>query len=152
MPKGVYIRKPRQPKQYDPALVAKVSDLYAAGATQTEVAASVGLTQKVVYTLMRRHGLAARIAAKRDQWGEKNALWKGDEAGKQALHRRLYARFGKPSKCGKCGTTASAHYDYANLTGHYEDLNDYLPMCRSCHWKYDGKITNITGESRCKNA
>jgi len=72
--------------------------------------------------------------------------WKADEAGKQAFHRRLYALHGKPAKCTVCGTTDSNHYDYANLSGRYEDLNDYAAMCRSCHWKYDDKITNITGK------
>ena len=35
------------------------------------------------------------------------------------------------------------NYDWANLTGHYDDPNDYKRMCRSCHWKYDERIKNI---------
>ena len=93
---------------------------------------------------MRRSGIAARVAAKRNQIGEANHSWKGDDAGKQAFHRRLYARFGKPCACQVCGTKDPAKsYDYANLTGRYEDLEDYTPMCRSCHWRYDKKILNI---------
>jgi len=95
---------------------------------------------------MKRHGLATRTAAPRDQAGEANANWKAETAGKQAFHRRLYALHGKPTKCTVCGTTESEHYDYANLSGRYEDINDYAAMCRSCHWKYDDKITNITGK------
>ena len=134
----------QKPKVYPPELVERVEALYAGGMTQGEVAEAVGLTQKVVWNVMRRHGIAARVAAKRDQWGEANHSWRGDEASKYAFHRRLYSRHGKPSKCSQCGTTEAEHYDYANLTGHYEDLNDYAPMCRSCHWKYDEKHKNFT--------
>jgi len=146
MPRG------QKPKIYPSDLVTRVAGLYSAGRTQGEIAAEVGLSQKVVWNLMRRHGLKARIAAKRDQFGEKNHAWKGDGAGYQAFHRRLYARFGKPSACSACGTLDAEHYDYANLTGRYEDLNDYAPMCRSCHWKLDGKVSNITSHRRDADA
>lgn len=132
-----------KPKVYPPETVATVARLYAANHTQAEIAAEIGTSQKVVWNLMRRSGVPARTAAKRDQWGDKNHQWAGDEAGKQAMHRRLYSRFGKPCKCSQCGTEEAQHYDYANLTGRYEDLEDYAPMCRSCHWKYDDKISNI---------
>ncbi|WP_374709425.1 hypothetical protein [Novosphingobium capsulatum] len=118
--------------------------MYAEGLTQAEIGVALGLTQKIVFNVMRRHSIRARVAAKRDQFGSSNHAWKGDLAGKSALHRRLYSRFGKPSHCSQCGTSEAAHYDYANLTGQYEDLEDYAPMCRSCHWKYDEKILNIT--------
>lgn len=137
MPRG------QKPKQYPQDMVDAVSRMYAQNMTQHEIAAALGTTQKVIFNVMRRHGLKARVAAKRDQWGEKNAKWKGDDATKYAFHRRLYARYGKPSMCGKCGTDAAGHYDYANLTGKYEDIDDYMPMCRSCHWKFDNKIANI---------
>jgi hypothetical protein len=137
MPRG------QKPKQYAQHIVDAVSRLYAEGRTQHEVAAELGMTQKIVFNVMRRHGIAARVAAKRDQWGENNHAWKGDDASKYAFHRRLYSRHGKPCKCSICGTTSASHYDYANLTGRYEDVDDYVPMCRSCHWKFDDKINNI---------
>jgi hypothetical protein len=137
-----------KPKVYQADMVEAVRARYAEGATQHEIAAELGTTQKVVFNLMRRHGIKARVAAKRNQWGEANHSWKGDDASRIAFHRRLYSRFGKPRKCHACGTEEAAHYDYANLTGRYEDLEDYAPMCRSCHWKYDDKISNITGERR----
>jgi hypothetical protein len=138
MPRGA------KPKQYPAEIVSRVAALYADGHTQDEVAKATGLSQKVVWNVMRRSGIAARVAAKRNQIGEANHSWKGDDAGKQAFHRRLYARFGKPCACQLCGTKDPAKpYDYANLTGHYEDLEDYMPMCRSCHWRYDKKVLNI---------
>lgn len=137
MPRG------QKPKQYPQEMVDAVSRMYAENMTQHEIAAELGTTQKVIFNVMRRHGIKARVAAKRDQWGESNSGWKGDDATKYAFHRRLYSRFGKPTKCSQCGTTEAAQYDYANLSGRYEDIEDYAPMCRTCHWKYDGKINNI---------
>ena len=92
MPRGA------KPKQYHERFVAKVRKLYVSGLTQSEISSQVGRSQKVVWNCMRRHGIAARIAAKRDQWGENNHQWKGDEASKIAFHKRLYSRFGKPEK------------------------------------------------------
>lgn len=152
MPKGVYPRKPRPPKQYPQAIVAEVRALYAGGHTQAEVGALVGLSQRVVHTLMKHHGVDARVAAKRNQWGNNNHAWKGNEASYQAFHRRLYSCFGKPSKCTACGTEDAEHYDYANLSGRYEDLDDYAAMCRSCHWKMDDKILNISHVRETRHA
>jgi hypothetical protein len=141
---GIFMPRGAKPKQYPAEIVSRVAALYADGRTQDEVAKAMGLSQKVVWNVMRRSGIAARVAAKRNQIGEANHSWKGDGAGKQAFHRRLYARFGKPCACQVCGTKDPAKsYDYANLTGHYEDLADYAPMCRSCHWRYDKKVLNI---------
>ena len=137
MPRGA------KPKVYDASLVATVRSLYERGMTQHEIAKEIGATQKVIWRLMFRNGIKARVAAKRNQTGPANSYWKGDNANYQALHRRLYARFGKPAKCSRCGTESAKQYDYANLSGRYEDINDYLPMCRSCHWKMDKKILNI---------
>lgn len=100
------------------------------------------VTQKAVFNAMRRHGIKARNSAKRDQRGPKNHMWKGDEASYGAMHIRLYARFGRVNECSVCGTNdPSKWYDWANLTGRYEDINDYQRMCRSCHRQYDKRRT-----------
>ena len=148
MPKGVYERRTRRPKEYASDVVSRVRELYANGKTQLEAGIELGLSQKVIHTLMRRHNIKARVAAKRDQRGERNSHWKADSAGNAALHKRLYALFGKPNKCSVCGTEGSKHYDYANLTGDYTDPYDFAPMCRSCHWRYDEKIRNIAHMKR----
>jgi len=138
MPRG------SKPKQYPAEMVLKVSELYLSGMTQCEIGERLGVSQKVIWKLMVRHGLKARVAAKRDQSGEKNSSWKGDLAGYHAFHRRLYAARGKPTKCEVCGCDdPQKNYDYANLSGRYQDMEDFMPMCRSCHWKYDEKIFNI---------
>ncbi len=149
MPKGIYARKPRTPKQYPPELVAKVAQMYSDGHTQTEIGLEVGLTQRVIWRLMSHHGIPARVAAKREQRGAANSYWKGDNAGYCAFHRRLDVAKGRPKLCEVCGTTAPGKwYDWANLTGAYDDPADFKRMCRSCHRGYDnarrkGEVRNV---------
>lgn len=127
-----------KPKDYPPEMVEQVRTLYDSGLTQAEVAQKMGTTQKVIWRLMRRHGLTTRKAIPRDQRGAKNASWKGDEVRYQALHMRVAAQRGRPKKCQRCGTTDPMKtYDWANLTGRYDDPEDYERMCRSCHRRYD---------------
>jgi len=48
--------------------------------------------------------------------------------------------------CEVCGAKdQNRSYDWANLTGKYDDPSDYKRMCRSCHWKYDKKHLNFKG-------
>ena len=45
--------------------------------SQSEVAEALGVSQKVIHNYMKRHGLQARVAAKRNQMRENNSSWKG---------------------------------------------------------------------------
>jgi hypothetical protein len=127
-----------KPKTYPADLVGRVRHLYDTGLTQDEIASELGLTQKIIWNLMRRHGLPTRPQAKREQRGPRNHMWRGDEAGYQACHLRVEQRRGKPGRCERCGTTDPERtYEWANLTGHYHDPDDYERMCRSCHRRYD---------------
>lgn len=119
--------------------------LYESGQTQTEIAQHFGVTQKQVWCWMKRIGLKARVAAKREQRGEKNSYWGGKNGmvSYEAYHYRVIASRGQPSLCEDCGTTESKHYDWANLTGNYSDVSDYRRLCRSCHSRLDKKILNI---------
>lgn len=122
----------------------KMKALYLGGMTQKEVAKEMGLTQKIVWRCLRDYGLKCRKAAPRNQKMNLNNNWKGKDATYTAFHYRIQALKGRPLLCEVCGTTASYKtYDWANLTGRYDDPNDYKRMCRSCHWKYDKKILNI---------
>ncbi len=133
-----------KPKVYPTEMVERVRELYAQGLTQSEIAVMVGTSQKVVWRLMVRHSITARVAGKRDQRGPKNSSWKGDQASYSALHLRVTAARGAEKRCDVCGTSdPKRQYDWANLTGNYADIWDYKRMCRSCHWKHDGKVYNI---------
>lgn len=137
MPRGA------KPKVYPVDLVKQVTELYAGGQTQDEIAVALGLTQRVIWRLMERNGIARRVAAKRDQYGPKNHMWKGEAASYKAFHQRLERLRGQPKNCACCGTSdPSRAYDWANLTGRLENPDDYMRMCRSCHWKYDKKHKN----------
>lgn len=135
-----------KPKNYPPELVARVAQLYGSGLTMREVAAEVGCSYRVLQRLMPRHGIARRPAIKRDQSGPKNHAWKGSAANYQALHLRVDAARGKPNKCDRCWTTdADRVYEWANLTGRYDDIDDYERMCRHCHRSYDAERRARTG-------
>jgi len=129
--------------------LAKVKMLYESGLTQTEIGMQLGVSQKVVWAFMKRNGIKARVAAKRNQLGENNSSWKGTRAGYEACHIRVKMARGHPSMCEECGTTdPGKQYDWANQTGNYHDIDDYRRLCRSCHWKLDRIILNLQRE-RC---
>lgn len=128
----------------------EIKELYfRKGMSQQEVGDHYGVTQRVIFSWFKKLGIVARVAAKRDQRGEKNHMWKGNEATYAAYHHRIESLKGKPKQCEECGTTDPAlTYDWANLTGNYSDSNDYRRMCRSCHWKFDSRIENF-GKQAC---
>lgn len=133
-----------KPKVYPASLVEKVRALYDAGHTQCEVAQMVGVSQKVVWNLMSRHGIPRRPQVKRNQRGENNTSWKGGAAKYAALHLRVATARGTPSKCEQCGTTdPGKRYEWASMTKNYADIMDYKRMCASCHKRHDGIIKNI---------
>lgn len=117
--------------------------MYQEGATQDEVAERCDVTQKVIWSAFRRRGVKCRKATKRNQWGEKNQKWKGDDASYSALHFRVERLRGTPSLCEVCGTTTAKRFEWANLTGNYADPMDYKRMCCSCHHKHDGTARNF---------
>ena len=136
-------RKPvrgRPPTDYEPDLVERVRILYEAGQTMREVADATGTTVKVLQRLMPRHGIARRKAGKREQRGENNDCWLGDAAGYSAMHLRVISARGRPSRCACCDTTdPGIRYHWANLTGHYENVNDYARLCPPCHRRLDAR-------------
>jgi len=124
----------------------RMKELYLSGMTQCEIAEEMGLSQKVVWRRLKEIGVKCRVAYKRNQTGIRNGSWKGNRATYAAFHYRLYALKGSPKKCEVCGTDDSSKtYDWANLTGKYENPSDYKRMCRSCHWKYDKRHLNLKG-------
>lgn len=105
--------------------------------TQAEVGDHYGVSQKVVFSWFRKLKITSRVAAKRDQLGEKNHQWKGRKASYAAFHYRVQKRRGKPSDCEWCGTKSAKRYEWANMSGNFHDINDYVRLCASCHRKHD---------------
>lgn len=132
---------------YAPEMVARVRELYEAGMSQDEVAAALDTSQKVIFRLMRKHGIPRRAQVPRDQRGEKGHGYNPESTNYTTLHNRVEAARGRPSECSACGTTDPLkRYDWANLTGNYRDVNDFARMCRSCHRKFDARRRRETGQ------
>src|SRR5262245_38684751 len=110
-----------------------------------EVASKIGCSAAAVWLALVRFKIPRHKAAPRNQKGENNNNWLGQSTDcKRTYHRRLEALYGKPKRCDRCGTEdPKCIYDWANLTGNYNDLTDYMRMCRSCHRKHDNAILNI---------
>lgn len=122
------------------------------GYTHQQLASEFRIGRKSVANAIKRLGLVPNKAAKRNQSGPNNDNWKGPSATLASKHKRLYRAFGQPSKCDVCGTEDPLKsYDWANLTGDYDNPKDFQRMCRSCHWKYDEKHLNFK-RSKCGNS
>lgn len=72
-----------------------------------------------------------------DKSGEQSNHWKGDDATYQSKHAWIIQHYGKATKCQRCGRTDLA-VEWANISGKYHrDRKDYMPLCASCHRRYD---------------
>lgn len=127
-------------------MLEKAIKLYESGMTQSEVAKELKTTQKVIWRLFRNAGYKCRVAKKRNQFGENNSSWKGEKAGYAAHHYRVQKVRGKPNYCSMCETKEAKRFEWANVTGNYNDIYDYIRLCKSCHSKFDNVIINIIGE------
>lgn len=70
-------RKMRSELQGTKLPLETVIELYESGYTQKEIGERLGCSQKVVWRFMKRNGIKARVAAKRNQFGENNDSWNG---------------------------------------------------------------------------
>lgn len=81
----------------------------------------------------RRHGDPEFLAIPA---GPTHYRWQGADASYAAKHTRVHKLRGKASAC-VWGCTDAKRYEWANLTGDYDDPYDYASMCISCHRRYD---------------
>ncbi len=128
----------------------KVSAMHLQGMTQQEIASHFGVSQKVIFGFLKRHGIPSKRKGKRFQSGQLNSNWKGDDATYSALHLRVQVARGTPSLCSHCGET-EGRFEWANLTGNYQDVNDYDRLCCSCHKKLDSKRRKEVGHNTSKH-
>jgi len=86
--------------------------------------------------------------------GEDNHAWLGDDVSYWGGHSRVRRARGaaKTHGCSVCGEKSmDKTYHWANLTGNYADVNDYVPMCVLCHNRHDwkNKMTGICAYPNC---
>ena len=113
------------------------------GMTQGKIGEVFKVSQKVVWRWFRDLEIKTRVPKNRNQHGENNHAWKGDEATYAAFHYRVESARGKPNYCTVCGSIDKTKlYEWANLTGNYSDITDYARMCRKCHRRYDKNRPN----------
>jgi len=119
--------------------------------SQKEIGEVYGVSQKVVFSWFRKLEIKSRIPYKRNQEGENNSSWKGDDVTYSAFHYRVISLKGRPKKCEVCGVEdENKTYDWACI-GDYKNINDYKRMCRSCHWKHDKIANNFPNHSEKPN-
>lgn len=125
----------------------KVETLYAMGLSMRQVGEHLGVSAQKICDFMLANDMDTRRPGELGhQRGPHHKKWKGDDAGRSALHCRVERLFGKPAKCATCGTTDPCRiYEWANLTGNYSDPLDYKRMCRPCHRAYDKARWKETG-------
>jgi hypothetical protein len=131
-----YVRR-RGPNRKGVLTLEAVTTLYEAGHTQDEIAKQLDVSQYKVWYFMRAHGLKTRPQIKRDQTGDRNHVWTGDKASYLAAHKRVYRTRGKPRLCEHCGANDERMYHWANVTGRYTDVSDYVRVCVPCHRAFD---------------
>lgn len=132
---------------------AKFIKLHNEGFTQMMLSKEFGIGRKSVSNAIARLNLLHHKSIKRNQFGSNNSNWKGCSANLVSKHKRLYRAFGQPSTCDVCGTSENnKSYDWANLSGDYDNPSDFKRMCRSCHSKYDKKHENFKSKSKCGNS
>lgn len=106
--------------------------------TLIQVAVELGISKRTVHRLMQREGIPRRPSGQRNQSGANNPRWKGDAAGYSALHMRVEAARGKPTACSACGAAdPDQRYEWANISGRYGNVMDYVRLCVSCHRRLD---------------
>lgn len=133
----------KRPRDYPSEVVERIRHLYLdAGMTVAELQPLFKGYR--VQTVIARYGIPTRKAAKRDQFGERNSTWRGSQATYGSLHFRLYRARGCPSLCEWCERT-EGRFEWANLTGRYDDMNDYARLCVGCHRRYDADRRRRTG-------
>jgi hypothetical protein len=131
--KGRYWDKPWLEQKY---LVEKL--------TIAEIASIVGVGQVTIYRELVKFGIPRRGPKDKNmKRGPANGNWRGSKASYSAFHKRIYKVLGKATRCEECGRDDDGTvYNWANLTGKFDDPNDYASLCRKCHMAFDDPNKN----------
>ena len=88
----------------------------------------------------RRKGLKYKIVKVNAGWYKEktNASYKTGTLSYQAIHCWLRKHHKYPEACQNCNEKRKL--DWANISGEYRrTINDYIALCRKCHWYYDNQ-------------
>lgn len=95
-----------------------------------ELAIKLGRTKQYICRMAKNYGLTDPAHHKPYAEKLKNPYFK--------FHARIRKLKGSPKKCEVCGEDGlKKWYDWANITGDYDNPEDYKRMCRKCHRKHD---------------
>lgn len=116
---------------HDPEIQKDVAFLYESGMTYKEVSEFLGVS----FSIVQEIGLLLGISRPRRHSGKPVKTYRGK-------HKRVENLRGKPRLCENCGTTTAMRYEWANVSGNYDDPNDFIRLCVLCHRKRDWKPTH----------
>lgn len=75
--------------------------------------------------------------------GEAHPAWLGNDATYNAKHRWLQKHMPRTGTCARC-KTSEKKLDIACKNGKYtRNFDDYMWLCRKCHFEYDGLVKNL---------
>lgn len=81
----------------------------------------------------------AKVGELNPTWNE-NSIYKHESQSRiVAWHKAVYDARGRPSLCEHCGLFEERMYHWANISGDYEDVLDYVRLCVPCHSRFDRK-------------
>lgn len=132
-----------KPREYPAEIVQLICGMYQDGKTVAEIRAVAPKGYRI-QTILERYLPERRPAAKRNQAGTANHMWKGSAAGYQAAHLRL----GRAAdhRCVDCDNPAR-HWSYQHdcpeeIRGRHRSPyclhpEHYAPRCVPCHRAYD---------------
>ena len=79
--------------------------------------------------------------------------WFGSRKEYKALHHLINKKFGKPSKCERCGRNKLKRHQihWANISKKYKKVrSDWIRVCAKCHAYLDKSYENLFREGRIK--
>ena len=145
-----------KPREYPAEIVEMARSMYLSGMTVAEMRQVFPKGYRV-QTILERYLPERRTPAKRDQRGEKNTSWKGDDVTYGGVHFRLASMNGPAGshQCADCGEWADEwsynggcpdeKRDPDSGCPYSTDPDRYAPRCHSCHTALDRK-RNVLGQ------
>lgn len=127
-------------KNFEKNIIDKWCKLYNSGVSSVEISKKYGVASNSVIYNLRKVGVRIRTSSE-VKLGELNPKWVGEKVKYFPLHRWVERHLKKPEKCQICGLKPP--YDLSNKGIYNRDLCNWEWICRSCHMKQDGRISNL---------